>query len=235
MFIGYKPKIKVFASAGRPPPSGTTGRPGSSVSSMGRDHGGGGGEAEDAERIAAMAADNIVLEVAAYPAGLFSPPETGDYEHQQRQLRGEGRRRVVLTAGSLWKRRQLMHPKVVLSESPPLRLSGWLERCNSDVNTLSGTEARDQTGNAESVVEEGAGNVGQGPGPVAEGSVGDGCEARDVSENGMGRKAQEKALQDLVHMVAFGPIGDGEDRRGGACMCVCISTRLEDMGPPPWV
>lgn len=167
--------------------------------------------------MAAMAADNVILEVAAYPAGLFSPPDTGEHEHrqQQRKLRGDGRRRVVLTAESLWKRRRLMHPTALLSEKPPLSACGWLERDSSDVNTPPGTESRDQAGDAaEGAAEKGAGHDG----PGAEEPVGDGSDAGDIGERGMGRKAQADALDDLVSMVAFGPIDDREGRPKGACI-----------------
>lgn len=236
-----EPKTKVFASACPPPPSGTPRRPGSPVSSAGKDRGGGGGgdgggaEAEDAARTAAMAADNVILEVAAYPAGLFSPPETGGHGYQQRRLLSGGRRRVVLTAESLWKRRRLMHPKEFLSERSPLELSGWLgrEKRIGNVSTPSGAEAPGPgaeapglTGSAEGVAEAGVRNVGPGRGPGAEGSAGDRSEVGHVGEGGVGRKAQEKAFNDLVNMVAFGPVGDGEDRSGGARMhawaCVCV-------------
>lgn len=216
IFIHPGLKTKVFASSSPPPQSGMPGRPGSPVSLAGRgdgrNGGSGGGEADDAARLAEMAAHNVILEVAAYPAGLFSPPETGEREHLQRNPRAEGRRRVVLTAESLWKRRRSMHPKVFLSEKPPLKLSGWLERDSRDAHAPSGTGAPDQAGNAEGAVEEGAENGKAG----AEGSVGDGREAGDVGERGMGRKAQEDALDDLVNMVAFGPVDDREGRPKGA-------------------
>lgn len=117
-----------------------------------------------------------------------------------------------------------MHPEVFLSEKPPLRLSGWLERQSTDVSTPSGAEAWDQNGSAEGVAEEGAGNAGRGPGPGAEESAGDGREAGGSGEERVGRKAQEGALDDLVNMVAFGPTSGGEDRHRGACrnVLVCV-------------
>lgn len=203
----WRETTKVLAAAGRDP------------------GGGGGGEAEDAARTAAMAADNIILEVAAYPAGLFSPPKTaGEHEHHQQQqgkkLRGEGRRRVVLTAESLWKRRRLMRPKAILSEKPPLTLAGWLERESSDVNSPSGTEARDQAGSEEGAAEDGTGHEG----PRDEASVGNGSDAGGNGQRGVGRKAQAEALDDLVNMVAFGPIDDRQGRSNGACahVSVCV-------------
>lgn len=223
----------MFASSGPPLPSGTPGRPGSSASSAGKEYGGGGGggsgsgsgsEAENVEKIAAVAADSVMLEVAAYPAGIFSPPETEKHEHQQRKLRGEGRRRMVLTAESLWKRRRLMHPEAVLADKPPRTLSGWLERHRNDANTLSDGPVGSQDGQAEGAAQEGAGHVGPRPepGPGAEGSEGDGREAADTAERGMGRKAQEGALDDLVKMVAFGPIGRGDDQPGGVRCVSCF-------------
>lgn len=229
------------------------GRPGSSASLQGANGGdqgsggGGSGGGKDEKMLEAIAAGNVMLEVTAYPAGLFSPPQQEEQEQQQQQqqhahLRSVGRRRVVLTVEGLWQRRRLMHPDVNLPDKLPVGAHSWLERDSGCGSTLAAREeqgeqeeAPNQAEGDEDMADGGAGEGGLGRG--SERPEGDGSEAGNTDERRTKKRAQQEALDDLVDMVAFGPIANGKGRRQGACFEYAVAlldrTRRRSCRSPP--
>lgn len=168
---------------------------------------------EDA-RVAAIAADNIVLEVTAYPVAAVLCPRQG-HRHTERQ-------RVILTAESLWQRRRSLHPELTLFDKPPTDLADWLRgKGTSSETTRAGVE--DGGGEEGTAREDGQESRRGGERPDRGTEIGEGLD-REWGTGGV-----HEALGDLVGMVAFGPPGiaegngdSGHDRCEGT---YCMSMR----------
>lgn len=173
----------------------------------------GGGDA----RVAAIVADNAVLEVTAYPALAVLCPSQGH--------RPTERQRVILTAESLWQRRRSLHPELVLFDEPPTDLAGWLRGRSASSDTVRvGAEDGGEDGEAAGA----EGQEGQRGGEI----LGDfGTEVGEGGSREWGRGGAHEALGDLVGMVAFGPPGvaDGDGGSGdNGCNGTCyVSMRSE--------
>lgn len=196
---------------------------------------GSGSSEEDAVKLAEIAADNVLLEVIAYPAGQFSAPaEDGERAPGAKRLRGEGRRRVVLTAEGLRQRRRLLHPSAASSfERPPLGgTKSWSLRHHRDTGDIGGTcqgewiQKGGQRGYGEGEAglekaKSGVRNAGR-DGEIAtegQGTVDSGGQGGDTCEGGGGEEvgnSPRQALDDLVDMLAIGPSADDEEQAQGA-------------------
>lgn len=173
---------------------------------------------EDA-RVAAIAADNIVLEVTAYPAAAAAVlcPRQG-HRHTERQ-------RVILTTESLWQRRRSLHPELTLFDKPPTDLADWLRgKGTSSETTRAGAE--DKGGEGGTTREDGRESRRAGERPDRGTEIGEGL-GREWGTGGV-----HEALGDLVGMVAFGPPGvaegsgdSGHDRCEGT-YCISMPSKL---------
>ncbi|CAN0212521.1 unnamed protein product, partial [Ectocarpus sp. 8 AP-2014] len=174
---------------------------------------------EDSAKVAAMTAGNVLLEVIAYPTGLSAAPEMDGRQEGRESLRREGRRRVILTAESLWqrRRRRSLRPGVVLpwDEPPPEgRPTSWLPRPGKHDD--DGSPPIEERRNAARQQAEREGEEERWPVPE---SI-QGGEGATASEGGDGdavreKSAHQQALDDLVDMVAFGPPPEKTDECKG--------------------
>ncbi|CAN0122777.1 unnamed protein product, partial [Ectocarpus sp. 4 AP-2014] len=184
---------------------------------------------EDAPKVAAMTAGNVLLEVIAYPTGLCAAPEMDGRQGGRESLRREGRRRVILTAEGLWqrrRRRRSLRPGVASpSDEPPPEggPTSWLApRGKRDHDGSPPIDERRSSARQQAV---GKGEEKRWPVREAiqggEGETASGGEGRGGSEGGgdgdaVGEKsAHQQALDDLVDMVAFGPPSEKTDECQG--------------------
>lgn len=180
---------------------------------------------EDAAKVAAMSAGNVLLEVIAYPTGLCAAPEMVGGHEGRESLRREGRRRVILTAESLWqrrRRRRSLHPGVALPWDDPPPKGGptsWLPRPGKreDDGSSPGEERRNSArqqvegeGEEERWPVREATQGGEGATPNEGGGRGGSEEGGDGDAVGE-KSAHQQALDDLVDMVAFGPPSEKTD------------------------
>ncbi|CAM9868068.1 unnamed protein product, partial [Ectocarpus fasciculatus] len=202
---------------------------------------------EDAAKVEAMSAGNVLLEVIAYPTGLSAAPEMLGRQEGRESLRREGRRRVILTAESLWqrrRRRRSLRPGVALPWDAPLPEGGptsWLPRPSKRHD--DGSPLCEERRNSAGQQAEGEGEEERWPVPEAiQGGVGATASergGRGGSEGGgdgeeVGEKsAQQQALDDLVGMVAFGPPSEkGDGCHGLSSMAMpLVLLPLQSFGP----
>ncbi|CAM9395173.1 unnamed protein product, partial [Ectocarpus sp. 12 AP-2014] len=192
---------------------------------------------EDAAKVAAKTAGNVLLEVIAYPTGLSAAPEMDGRQEGRESLRREGRRRVILTAESLWQRRRWrrsLRPGVALPWDEPPPEGGptsWLPRPGKrDDDGSPPIEERRKSARQQA---EGEGEGEWRPVPESiqggEGATASKGGGRGGSEGGgdgdaVGEKsAHQQALDDLVDMVAFGPPSEKtEERQGLSSMAMLL-------------
>ncbi|CAM9963332.1 unnamed protein product [Ectocarpus sp. 6 AP-2014] len=175
---------------------------------------------EDGAKVAAMTAGNVLLEVIAYPAGLSAAPEMDGRQEGRESLRREGRRRVILTAESLWQRRRWrrsLRPGVALpwDEPPPEgRPTSWLPRPGKHDD--DGFPPIEERRNAARQQAEREGEEERWPVPESI-QGGEGATASEGEDGDAVREksAHQQALDDLVDMVAFGPPPEKTDECQG--------------------
>lgn len=198
---------------------------------------------EDATKVAAMTAGNVLLEVIAYPTGLSAAPEMDGRQEGRESLRREGRQRLILTAESLWQRRRWrrsLRPGVALPWNEPPPEGGptsWLPRPGNRDD--DGSPPIEERRNSARQQAEREGEEERRPVPEAiqggEGATASKGGGRGGSEGGgdghavREKSAHQQALDDLVDMVAFGPRSEKTDE------CQGTSTLGEDgLVPCQW-
>lgn len=148
------------------------------------------GNSKDAEAAAAattavIAAENVVLEVVAFPVGFESQPHGLPI----------GRQRVAITSQSLWQRRRCLPQE---NAFPPDTPSTWLADWWGDTVRRERSPSDVKDGSSKHYNVAGSG-VGQ--------QLGEGEETGKASCHGSetGISRARVALDDLVEMLAFGP------------------------------